>query len=125
MGGGQERDLRSGTENTPGIAGLHAAIEAMRQADLSALRKKKDALYEAHSRRPYQRLCATALPWGAPHILNMSFPGVRGEVLLHALEEKGVYVSTGSGLLFQKAQGQRRAHRHGDGARPRGKCAAL
>ena len=39
---------------------------------------------------------------GAPHILNMSFPGVRGEVLLHALEEKGVYVSTGSACSSKK-----------------------
>lgn len=101
MGGGQERDLRSGTENTPGIAGLHAAIEAMRQADLSALRKKKDALYEAILAAVPEAL-RNGPALGAPHILNMSFPGVRGEVLLHALEEKGVYVSTGSACSSKK-----------------------
>ena len=101
MGGGQERDLRSGTENTPGIAGLHAAIEAMQQADLSALRQKKNALCEAILAAVPEAL-RNGPSMGAPHILNMSFPGVRGEVLLHALEEKGVYVSTGSACSSKK-----------------------
>ena len=39
---------------------------------------------------------------GAPHILNMSFPGTRGEILLHSLEAKGIYVSTGSACSSHK-----------------------
>ena len=99
IGGGQERNLRSGTTNTPGIMGMDAAIEYY-QANLDEIRRKLmqmklrlaknlSFIRDAYINGPEPSL-------GAPHILNVSFLGVRGEVLLHALEEKGIYVSTGS-----------------------------
>ena len=105
MGGGQEGMIRSGTENTPGIAGLHQAAK-----DLIALHDFREALYE--KKRLLWSLIQEAVPGalvngpdidsGAPHILNVTFPGVRGEVLLHALEGVHVYVSTGSACSSKK-----------------------
>ena len=105
MGGGQENMIRSGTENTPGIAGLHQAAK-----DLIALGDFRESLYE--KKRLLWTLMKEAVPGallngpsidaGAPHIANISFPGVRGEVLLHALEGVRVYVSTGSACSSKK-----------------------
>ena len=105
IGGGQERNLRSGTTNTPGIMGMDAAIEYY-QANLDEIRSKLmqmklrlaknlSFIRDAYINGPEPSL-------GAPHILNVSFLGVRGEVLLHALEEKGIYVSTGSACSAHK-----------------------
>ncbi|MBR6219934.1 MAG: cysteine desulfurase [Clostridia bacterium] len=106
IGGGQEGGLRSGTENTPGIAGLDAAI-----ADMIALgpemprrlMEKKLRLVEGVRRAVPQALVNGPEPReAAPHIVNLGFPGVRGEVMLHALEGEGVYVSTGSACSSKK-----------------------
>ncbi|MBE5766477.1 MAG: cysteine desulfurase [Clostridiales bacterium] len=99
IGGGQENSLRSGTENTPGIAGLYGAVTHM---DISGLEGKKSALLNAIRTLVPEALVNGPLEDSAPHILNMSFPGVRGEVMLHALEEAGVYVSTGSACSSKK-----------------------
>lgn len=104
-GGGQESNRRSGTTNTPGIMGLDAALG-----------QYSDNLedYRSGMMRCKLRLCENLLSIpdavvngpkpedGAPHILNVSFMGVRGEVLLHALESRGVYVSTGSACSAKK-----------------------
>ena len=101
-GGGQQRGMRSGTENVPGIAGFGLAAEKM-VGDLEENRKK---LYEL-KRYFIQRVgeieqatvnaCRTEqLEDTAPHVVSVSFDGVRSEVLLHALEDKGIYVSSGS-----------------------------
>ena len=101
-GGGQEKGMRSGTENVPAIAGLGQAAKDM-YANLDANRKHLFALKERLAERlskiegvtlngiPEEGILATA-----PHVLSASFAGIRSEVLLHALEEKGVYVSSGS-----------------------------
>jgi len=101
-GGGQEKGMRSGTENVPAIAGLGQAAKDM-YANLEANRKHLFALKERLAERlskvegvtlngiPEEGILATA-----PHVLSVSFAGIRSEVLLHALEEKGVYVSSGS-----------------------------
>ena len=106
IGGGQEGGLRSGTENTPGIAGLMAAVQEMldmgpeMQAELM---NKKLHLIEAFQNAVPELLINGPEPEdAAPHIVNLSFPGVRGEVMLHALESKGVYASTGSACSSKK-----------------------
>ena len=106
IGGGQENGLRSGTENTPGIAGLMAAVQEMlnmgpqMQAELMS---KKLHLIEAFQNAVPELLINGPEPeQAAPHIVNLSFPGVRGEVMLHALESKGVYASTGSACSSKK-----------------------
>lgn len=106
VGGGQEGALRSGTENTPGIAGLSAAIEELEacgQPLMEELMERKLMLLHALKQAVPEALVNGPAPEeGAPHILNVSFPGVRGEVLLHALEGEGVYVSTGSACSSKK-----------------------
>ena len=106
IGGGQENGLRSGTENTPGIAGLMAAVQAMLDMGPemgNALMEKKLHLIEAfRAAVPELIINGPAPEDAAPHIVNLSFPGVRGEVMLHALEGEGVYASTGSACSSKK-----------------------
>ncbi len=112
-GGGQERGLRSGTENVPGIAGFGVAAgvisrEASRWA--GKLWKLKRRLVEGIlAGVPGAVLngppCDERDPRSAPHIANISFPGIPGEVLVHALEQQGIYVSTGSACSSRKKTG--------------------
>jgi cysteine desulfurase len=108
IGGGQERSLRSGTTNVPGILGLDAALSACRanQDDWAAqMRACKLRLYQNLRSIPDAAVNGPAPEAGAPHILNMSFPGVRGEVLVNALSEREICVSTGSACsTHQKGQ---------------------
>ncbi len=98
-GGGQQNGLRSGTENVPGVAGMGAAVKEM----FTDHRKKIDAMYELKiyaeerlSKLPGVTLNNPLGRAGAPQVLSASFEGVKSEVLLHALEERGIYVSSGS-----------------------------
>ena len=107
FGGGQERGLRPGTENLPAILGLDAAIRAMdeRTDPAGAMRRQKLALYKALS-DGIPGLTVNGpppeSPHAAPHILNLSLPGIRGEVMVHALEDKGVLAGTGSACSSKK-----------------------
>lgn len=99
LGGGQQQNMRSGTENVPAIAGLGLAAKLA----YSGLPKKADQMYalkesftEAVSGLSGTRINGPQGRAGAPHIVSVSFEGVRAEVLLHALEDKQVYVSSGS-----------------------------
>ncbi|MBR1758738.1 MAG: cysteine desulfurase [Lachnospiraceae bacterium] len=100
-GGGQQKGMRSGTENVPGIAGLGAAVKEIytdheeKMAHLYALKKR---LIAGMEKLPDVKVNAVGdvVEETAPHVISVSFRGVRAEVLLHALEERGVYVSSGS-----------------------------
>ena len=99
LGGGQENGLRSGTTNVPSIMALDTACAeylADRESRLAAMREVKLRLFNDLSKIPDIRLNGPSPEEGAPYILNVSFLGVRGEVLLHSLMDKGVLVSTGS-----------------------------
>lgn len=100
LGGGQERHMRSGTENTPGIIGFGKACEiaegnfeqrtaTMREAKDYLMKLIKDQVSDIAVNSPEDET-------GAPSVLNISFMGTRGEVLLHTLEQDGIFVSTGS-----------------------------
>ena len=103
MGGGQENGLRSGTENTPGIAGLREAARLMTEYDMGELMQKKLHLIQAFGAQvENMRINGPDPAAAAPHIVNLGFPGVRGEVMLHALEACGVYASTGSACSSKK-----------------------
>ena len=98
-GGGQERDIRSGTENIPGIVGLGLAaelIEAERQAKHQVMLELKHWFIEEIERLIPEVKINGLKDASAPHIVNLSFPGLKAEVLLHTLEDAGIYVSTGS-----------------------------
>ncbi|MBS3948179.1 MAG: cysteine desulfurase [Dethiobacter sp.] len=97
-GGGQEKAVRPGTENVPGIAGLAAAVR------LAAEHREENIRTITALRQRLLNGLLTELPGAvcngssdaAPYIASVTFPAVKGEVLLHALEERGIYVSTGS-----------------------------
>jgi len=105
LGGGQEGEIRSGTENVPGIMGFHAAAVSMAADKLLAERLmalKLRLIRGITQGAPETLVNGPAPEAAAPHIVNISFPGVRGETMLHALEEKRVYVSTGSACSSKK-----------------------
>lgn len=98
-GGGQQRGMRSGTENVPGIAGLGVAAKLAytdHGEKIKGLVEIKD--YFIKSLEELEGVTVNSLPGqlSAPQIVSASFAGTRSEVLLHALEEKGIYVSSGS-----------------------------
>lgn len=113
LGGGQENNIRSGTENTHGIAGLNAAINEIQEFNpknkydneinklknylLQKLKENKEKLPEFKINNPSGHR-------GAPHIINISFPGIRGEVIVHSLEKEGIYISTGSACHSRKKE---------------------
>ena len=102
FGGGQQKGMRSGTENVPGIAGLGMAVKLIYQEHAA----KRERLYEwkkmlIEGLQQYEGVTingmdGTRLEETAPHIGNVSFGSIKSEVMLHALAEKGVYVSSGS-----------------------------
>lgn len=94
-GGGQEKGMRSGTENTAAIAGLGKAAEIMYER-LEENREKMFTVKQALIQGATAIDGVTDNSGDSPHIASLSFKGVRSEVLLHALEEKGIYVSAGS-----------------------------
>jgi cysteine desulfurase len=99
LGGGQQNGMRSGTDNVPGAAGMAAAAEKIYgnlEKNTEHMYRIKKQLADGLSRMDRVVLHGMAPEEGAPHILNASFLGVRSEVLLHALEDKGIYVSAGS-----------------------------
>jgi len=100
VGGDQERGLRAGTENVPGIAGFGMAAALAREAlpeSVQKMHQLKIRLAEGLVEGiPGAHLNGPEPQAGAPHILNISFPGVKAEILVHMLEERGIYVSTGS-----------------------------
>lgn len=105
LGGGQHRGMRSGTDNVPGAAGLGvAAQEAYRDFEekRAHLLKLKSYFMEEAGKLPDVVLNSLPGEEGAPHIVSISFRGVRAEVLLHALEDKGIYTSSGSACSSNK-----------------------
>ena len=104
FGGGQERGMRSGTENVPAAAGFGVAAEISRRnlsKRIESMKKVKTFLEEGIlSEITDVRFNSTEN--GSPSILNVSFLGVRGEVLLHTLEQSEIYVSTGSACSSRK-----------------------
>lgn len=107
FGGGQQRGMRSGTENVPGVAGLAKAVE-MIYADVDEnveqLYKLKEHFIAGVTRIPDIKINGLTGRDSAPHIVSVSIRGIRSEVMLHALEEKGIYVSAGSACASNKPQ---------------------
>lgn len=105
FGGGQQKGMRPGTENVPGIAGMAKAVEEM-QVDFD---DKINYLYDIKERfvRGVSGIDGIKINGltgrdSAPHVVSVSVQGIRSEVLLHALEDKGIYVSAGSACSSNK-----------------------
>ena len=122
LGGGQESGRRSGTENVPAIAGFGEAVKPAGTGSSGAAGSSAKYLEEnfekvgALRKRLLDGLISgiddvvlngpeevgTDPGCASPYILNVSFPGTRGEVILHTLEQDGIYVSTGSACSSNK-----------------------
>ncbi len=104
-GGGQEGGLRSGTQNVPGIVGFKTAL----MLTMENLQEKLDAMTKLrlHLAKGLSEMAGCSVitkEESAPHIVCASFPGLKSETLLHALEARGVYVSSGSACSSNKPQ---------------------
>ena len=107
LGGGQQNGMRSGTDNVPGAAGLAKAAEMVcgkMEENAAHMTELREQLREGIAAIP-GTVIHTPLTGTAPHILNASFTGIRSEVLLHALEDRGIYVSAGSACSSHKRAG--------------------
>lgn len=99
FGGGQQRGLRSGTENVPAIAGMAKAVEEIYknlESEIANMYALREYFTDGLKQIPGVRINGLCGKDSAPHVVSASFENVRSEVLLHALEEKGIYVSAGS-----------------------------
>ena len=106
-GGGQQNELRSGTENTCGIAGLYEAVKQYPADGMSQMLSMKQMLVKLLAEAlPEMQIVGLPAddPMSAGHILNVAFPPVRAETLLHALEMDGICVGTGSACSSKKGK---------------------
>ncbi len=105
LGGGQQSGMRSGTDNVPGIAGLGVAAEEIYRnldANVEKMYCLKEHIAKGLAKIPDIRMNGMDLREGAPQILSISVMGVRSEVLLHSLEERGIFISAGSACSSHK-----------------------
>ncbi len=114
LGGGQQSGMRSGTENVPGIAAMAVAARILDKN----IRENSEYLYElrrcfieqikdieglkVNGPGNFQNASDNTVKNFAPHIVSLSVSGVRAEVLLHALEERDIYISAGSACSSHK-----------------------
>ncbi len=99
FGGGQQKNMRSGTENVPGCAGMGMAVKEMytdHDAKVEQIYALKDRMVKGLQEIEGVTVHGLTGRDSAPQIVSAGFEGVRAEVLLHALEDRGVYVSSGS-----------------------------
>ncbi len=105
FGGGQQKDLRSGTENVPGIVGIAEAAKEIYtdfETKIEQLYEIKEHFIEEVLKLEGTKINGLTTRDSAPHVVSVSFPGVRSEVLLHSLEEREVYASAGSACSTNK-----------------------
>ena len=104
LGGGQEAGLRSGTENVPGLAGFGVAASLAQGARAGWLEEVR--ALSGMLRQGLVRLggVVNSPSDAAPWILNVSFPGLAAEPLLHDLEQRGVHVATGAACASRKRE---------------------
>jgi cysteine desulfurase len=104
-GGGQERNLRSGTENTPGDVALARAVRLVKENEKTAVKQEhavKERIYDHLASFDHVKLISGRDKGFASHVLCFSIVGVRGETIVHAFEDKGIYISTTSACSSKK-----------------------
>lgn len=100
-GGGQEKGLRGGTENVPAIAGFAKAVETFDNNISVVLDIKKHIAKRVTTEIPKVYVNGD-VENSSPYILNIAMIGLRSEIILHSLEQKGIYVSSGSACSSNK-----------------------
>lgn len=104
-GGGQERNLRSGTENLPAIAAMAKALRLLLADESAKVKRQREirlAILHHVESFPNVTIFSKDLPVFAPHILCFAIAGVRGETIVHAFEEHDIYISTTSACSSKK-----------------------
>ena len=99
FGGEQQKNIRSGTENVAGIAAIGLASKMIYQdldMKVALMRDLKQYFIEGIKKIDHTTIHGLTDETSAPHIISVGFAGIRSEVLLHTLEDKGIYVSSGS-----------------------------
>lgn len=96
VGGGQESGMRSGTESVPLIAALQGAVEELPNPNSQLPKMRELYNYAKEKITADGDVTVNSFDEGLPYILNISVPGYRSETMLHFLESKGIYVSSGS-----------------------------
>lgn len=107
FGGEQQKNIRSGTENVAGIAGLSEAAKRIYKdldTNVTRMRGLKQYFIEQVTKIENTTIHGLYDETSAPHIISVGFAGIRSEVLLHALEDKGIYVSSGSACASNHPQ---------------------
>ena len=105
FGGGQQKGMRSGTENVPAIAGMALAVEEVYKdldEKVSYLYGLKEHFIQGVTQIEGVKINGLTGTASTPHVVSVSIQGVRSEVMLHALEDKGIYVSAGSACSSNK-----------------------
>ena len=108
LGGGQQKGQRAGTENGAGVAGLGVAADvafrSMKES-IEHVKEVKKTLMDGILAMPDTQVNGDGLEEASPYVLNVTFKGLRSEVLLHSLESKGIFVSAGSACDSRKKIG--------------------
>ena len=103
LGGSQENNLRAGTENVPGIVGLAKAASLISEENIEYMKGLKEYLVKSLQENISDIHFNNGINDNfTPHIINVSFKGIRSEIMLHSLEQDGVYVSSGSACTSRK-----------------------
>ncbi|HZJ76357.1 MAG TPA: cysteine desulfurase family protein [Oscillospiraceae bacterium] len=107
-GGSQEMGIRSGTENVPGIYGLGEAVRIIieeQDKNIECIDKLRSYFIDAFKTQIKDvHIISQNNDRFAPHIINISFPGTKSEIMLHSLEQDGIYVSSGSACSSKKKE---------------------
>lgn len=104
-GGGQERTMRSGTENAPGDVAMARAIRLVKENEAATVKNEqaiKERIYDHLKQFDHVRIFSGRNAGFAPHVLCFAIVGVRGETIVHAFEEQGIYISTTSACSSKK-----------------------
>lgn len=104
-GGGQERTLRNGTENTPGNVAMAKAIRLVKENEAESVKREqaiKERIYDHLSKFDHVKLISGRDQGFASHVLCFAIVGVRGETIVHAFEDKDIYISTTSACSSKK-----------------------
>ena len=101
FGGGQENGFRGGTENVAGISALSKAVLLHNNLDTNDIKLTRDYL-KSSIEKNISDISINTPDFSAPHIISVSFAGIKSEILLHYLEMDNIYVSTGSACSSKK-----------------------